>query len=122
MRTSCDLSEDLGQQRGAAGDLPARPFEPVLLVAALELLEVEGGGMLHEAHAGEIAVALGEQAVDEGTRPAEKVGRDGKRGLRRTTRPPSRSAGRSRASRRGSAPAEAIWVWATTSSMMSLPT
>ena len=76
-----DLSEELRQQRGAAGDLPARPVEPVLLVAALELLEVEGGGLLHQAHAGEIAVALGEQAVDEGARPAEKVGRDGERGL-----------------------------------------
>ena len=76
-----DLSEELRQQRGAAGDLPARPVEPVLLVAALELLEVEGGGLLHEAHAGEIAVALGEQAVDERARPAEKVGRDGKHGL-----------------------------------------
>ncbi len=72
------LPEDLGQQRGASRHLPSRPFEPVLLFAALELLQVERCGMLHETHAGEVAVEFREQAVDERTGPPEKVGHDGK--------------------------------------------
>jgi hypothetical protein len=62
------LPEDLGQESSSPGDLTASPLQSVLLITSLELLKIERRRMLHETHTGEVAVALGEEAVDEGAR------------------------------------------------------
>src|SRR5690606_18434110 len=43
-----DLAEDEAEQAGATRDLPPGAVEPVLLLAALELLEIERGRLLHQ--------------------------------------------------------------------------
>ena len=47
-----------GATEGTPGDLPTRPLDPVLQLAALELLEVQGRRMLHDENAGKVAVEL----------------------------------------------------------------
>ena len=68
------LAEELAHQGGAAHGLPARPIQPVLQLAVLEVLEVQRGGVLHEAHAGGVRELLREKGIDEGDDPPQDVG------------------------------------------------
>ncbi len=72
------MTEDLAEQCSSPGDLPSRAIELILLVVALELLEIERRSLFHQPDAGEIAVGLGEQAVEEGTQPTREIRHDGK--------------------------------------------
>ena len=75
------LAEDLAHQRGAAHGLAPRAVQAVLQLAVLEVLEVEGGRVLHEADAGGVGEPLGEQRVQERDDAAEHVGEHGQRQL-----------------------------------------
>ena len=68
------LGEELAHERHAAAGLAARAFELVLEFGVLEILEVEGCGMLHQSHARTRADPLGQQAVEEGDDAAQYVG------------------------------------------------
>ena len=71
--------------------LAARALEPVLQLAVLEVLEVERGRVLHQADAGGVGEALGEQRVEQRDDAAEHVGEHGQR----RARAPSSQARRS---------------------------
>ncbi len=55
------LAEKLAHEPGAAGRLRARPLEPILELAILEILEVEARRVLHQPHAGRGAQFFGKQ-------------------------------------------------------------
>ena len=71
------LAEDLAEQRRAAGRLPAGALEPVLQLAVLEVLEVQGRGVLHQADARDVREPLGEQRIEQRHEAAEQVGQHG---------------------------------------------
>ena len=78
---SCAWPEQLRHQGEAAAGLPARPFELVLELRVLEIFQIEGGGMLHQADARGIGHPLRQQAVDQLDDAAQHVGQDGQREL-----------------------------------------
>jgi hypothetical protein len=77
------LAEDLAHERRAARRLAARAVEPVLQLAVLEVLEVERRRVLHQADAGRVREALGQEAVDERDDAAHHVRQHGEGQLQR---------------------------------------
>ena len=77
------LAEQLRQQRTAAGDLAPRAVEAILQVGVLEVLQVERGGVLHEANAGRVRIHLRQQRIDQRDDAAEDVRGDGERKFQR---------------------------------------
>ena len=55
------LREELAHQRHATGRLPPCALESILQLAVLEVLEIEGGRMLHQAQARRVGELLGQQ-------------------------------------------------------------
>ena len=71
------LAEELAQKRDPPAGLAACAIEPVLQLAVLEVLEVEGRRVLHEAHAGGDVVLLREQRLRQGDHAPQHVRQDG---------------------------------------------
>ena len=70
------LAEELPDQARTSGRLPPCPFQPILQLAVLEVLEVERGGVFHEPKAGLVAEPLRQQRVQQRHGAAKDVGED----------------------------------------------
>jgi len=81
------LVEELAHEPGAPRRLLARALEPVLHFAILEVLQVEGRRVLHEAQAHRDAEALAEQRIEKRDAAAEDVGDHGEREFQREKAP-----------------------------------
>jgi len=68
-----DLAEQLAHQVHPAHGLAPGAVQPVLQVRILEVLQVQGGGVLHQAHAAGIGEQFREQAVGVADHPAQQV-------------------------------------------------
>ncbi|GEO18664.1 hypothetical protein MAE02_63600 [Microvirga aerophila] len=114
------LPENLGEKSGSPGDLAASPLQSVLLITALELLKIQRRRMLHQTHAGKVAVALGEEAVDKGTGSPQEISGD-REGQFQNQQPTKKIKSAAPDPIAEISPGEGSCVWATTSSMMSFP-
>jgi hypothetical protein len=76
-----------GDEPDARRRLPARSLEMIVEVGVLELLEIEGGGVAHQAHADVVREQVAEQRLDERRCPGEQLTDDDDRELERDDSP-----------------------------------
>ncbi len=76
-RDQRDRVLDRGQQQSKQPDapdrLPPRALELIVEIGILELLEVEGGRVAHELHAGAVGEEIAEQALEQRRNPREAL-------------------------------------------------
>ena len=84
--TSCASLKSCSEPR-ASRRLLARALEPVLHLAILEVLQVEGRRALHEAKAHGDAEALAQERIEKRNAAAEDVGDHGEREFQREKAP-----------------------------------
>jgi len=70
------LAEDLAHEHGAGEGLAAGALELVVEGAVFELVEVEAGGVLHEADGGLVGEQVAEQRVEQGHAAAQGIGEE----------------------------------------------
>ena len=80
------LAEHLRHEHGAGKRLATGPLQLVVEGAVLELVEVELGGVLHQADGGLVGEQVAEQRIEQGHAPAEGIGKNGEAEFQRHQR------------------------------------
>ena len=65
--------EELCEQADAVGRLPPCPLKPVIERGVFEVIQIKGGSVLHQAHAGRVGEEFAEQALDQHRGPGQHL-------------------------------------------------